>query len=377
MPLRFRHSPLPILTVTAALAAAFLSGCDDQSHQTDDSVRPVRSVVAKMEPHVLMPSQVGEIRAHVESDLGFKISGRILERKADLGDMVHKGQLLARLSEEDQRNQLQVTIADVAAARASLDQAEAEERRQAQLRQSGWATQARYESALQARDTARANLRAAEARRRQAEDTRSYAELRAPEDGAISAVGAEAGQVVNAGQIVLRLARLDQKDAVFTVAESSLALLSTGTEVEVALLDAPQVAARGHIDQIAPTADPQTRTYMVKVALDNPPPALRLGMTVVGRIQAGGQPVAVLPAAALFQKDGHAALWVADPQQGTVDLVPVTLAGQDAGRIMVSDGLKDGAIVVTAGTQRLWPGQKVRLSPDDIGTGAPRGNNQP
>ena len=198
----------------AAGTVLALVGCDEPPPTaSQDDGRPVHGVVVHRELQSDFPDQVGEIRSHVESDLGFKISGRIVARLVELGAVVHNGDVLALLDDQDQRNQLVTAQADLAAAQATLTQSAAEELRQAHLLADGWATQARYDSALQARDSALASVRAAQARQRLAEDQLGYATLRAPEDGAISAIGSEPGQVVSAGQMVVRLARLDQKDA--------------------------------------------------------------------------------------------------------------------------------------------------------------------
>lgn len=359
-----RHNASSVLPMLALVGVALLAGCDGKEAKPEAEVRPVRAVVAHSEEWVEFPSQVGEIRPHTESDLGFKISGRILERKVDLGAIVHKGDILARLDEQDQRNQLTASQADVASAQASLVQAEAEERRQAKLLEQGWVSKARYDMAVKARDTARAALSAAAAKSRLSGDQVGYSILHAPEDGAVSAVGAEPGQVVGAGQMVVRLAVLGKKDAVFTLAESAVLRLPKDPMVEVHLLDAVDVMAQGKVEQIAPNADPVTRTYTVKVALSDPPEAMRLGMSVVGRVRIEGQNVISLPASALFQNEGEPAVWVVNPKDDTVSLVKVTVAQNDANRVLVASGLAEGAVVVTAGVQRLWPGMKVRLLSD-------------
>lgn len=351
----------PVAVLFAFVAGGLLVGCDDQEAPPKAEVRPVRTVVAQSEMWNAFPSQVGEIRPHVESDLGFKIAGKMVERKVDLGAVVHKGDVLATLDEQDERNQLNAAQANLASAQATLIQTEAEERRQAKLLEQGWTTRSRYDSALQARDAARAAIRAAEAKRRLAEDQLGYAVLRAPEDGVISAIGAEPGQVVAAGKMVVRLANLDRKDAVFTLAESSVSRLPRDIDVEVSLLDAPKVTAHGKIEEIAPNADPVTRTYTIKVGLSDPPEAMRLGMSVVGRVRLPGEKVIALPASALFEKDSQPAVWVVDPKTGKVDLVNVTLTRNDPDQVLVGGGLAEGAVVVTAGVQRLWPGLQVRL----------------
>lgn len=350
-----------VASACAVVGGVLLAGCDGEDAAPKAEVRPVRTVVARTEAWSELPSQVGEIRPHAESDLGFKIAGKVIERGVDLGAVVRKGDILARLDEQDERNQRTTAQADLASAQASLVQADADESRQSQLLASGWTTRSKYEAALKSRDAARAAVRAAEAKLRLAEDQLAYTVLRAPKDGAISAIGAEAGQVVAAGQMVVRLADQDRKDAVFTLAESALLRLPRDVEVEIHLLDAPQVTARGKIEQIAPNADPVTRTYTVKVGLSNPPEAMRLGMSVVGRVRLEGQQVMSLPASALFEKDGKPAVWVVDPQSGTVDLVPVVLTRNDPDRVLVASGVPEGAQVVTAGVQRLWPGLKVRV----------------
>lgn len=348
--------------VLPVIICAVLSGCEDHADPAlEPEVRPVRALVARTEEWSALPSQVGEIRSHAETDLGFKISGKVVERTVDLGSIVRKGDVLARLDEQDQRNQLSAAQAELASAQATLVQAEAEERRQAQLRAGGWATQAKYDSAVQARDAARAAVRAADAKRRLAEAQLGYSVLHAPEDGVVSAIGGEVGQVVAAGQTIVRLADLENKDAVFTLSESAVLRLRENMEVEVRVLDLPQLTARGKVRHVSPKSDPVTRTYLVKVGLTAPPDGMRLGMSVVGRVRDSSRKIIALPSSALVDKDRQPAVWVVDPEQKTVALTHVELANADIDRVMVSGGLTDGAIVVTAGVQRLWPGLKVRL----------------
>ncbi|MBF0347194.1 MAG: efflux RND transporter periplasmic adaptor subunit [Magnetococcales bacterium] len=359
--------PRLLVSMIAMAGGILLTGCKEEQAALEPEIRPVRAIVAHKETWSELPSQVGEIRSRSESDLGFRIAGKLIDRQVGLGDEVRKGEILARLDEQDERNRQAAAQAELAAAQASLVQTEAEEQRQSKLLTDGYATRTRYDAALQARDAARAAVRAAEAKLRLARDHLGYAVLRAPSDGVISAVGAEVGQVMATGQMVVRLADLERKDAVFTLAESAVLRLPKDIDVEVHLLDAPEVTAHGRIEQTAPNADPVTHTYTVKVGLTNPPDAMRLGMSVLGRVRMEGQQVISLPASALFEKDGGAAVWVVDPKSGTVDLVQVELTRNDPDRILVASGLDEGAVVVTAGVQRLWPGLKVRLLGVDQG----------
>ncbi|MEO0035735.1 MAG: hypothetical protein RLZZ501_1758 [Pseudomonadota bacterium] len=345
----------------AGLALALLAGCDEPKPPAEPALRPVRAEPARAVAVQDFPALVGEVRPHFESDLGFKVAGRVAWRLNRLGAVVRRDEVVARLDEQDQRNQLATAQADLASARAGLAQAASEEKRQNTLRNDGWVSQARYESALQARDSAAAQVRAAGARLKLAQDQLGYTQLRAPADGVITALGAEAGQVVGAGQMVLRLARPERRDAVFALAENRLAELPPDAPVEIALLDDPSVRSAGTVTEIAPSADPATRTYAIKVALPDDAEALRFGMSVVGRIQTGARRVIALPAAALFQQNGQPAVWVVDPASRAVALVPVGEVRIESGRLLIGDGLAEGALVVTAGVQTLVPGQKVRL----------------
>jgi len=347
-------------SLVALLAVVLLAGCDKPA-EPEPEIRPVRIVTARAESLSDLPTQVGEIRPHFESDLGFKIAGKVLSRSVDLGSLVKRGDVVAILDDQDQRNQSQAAQAEMVAAQASLTQAEAEERRQDKLRRAGWASEARYEAALQARDSARAMVRAAEAKLRLAHDQRDYATLRAPEDGVISQIGVEAGQVVGPGQTVARLARLDRKDAVFSIAEALLLTAPKDPLVEVWSLDAPDLKTTGRVTEISPSADPVTRTFTVKVALPEAPATMRFGMTVVGRIHMAERRVVSLPNSALFQQDGRPAVWLVDRTSLTVALVKVGVFRLDPDRVLIETGLDNGALVVTAGLQTLRPGQKVRL----------------
>jgi RND family efflux transporter MFP subunit len=209
--------------------------------------------------------------------------------------------------------------------------------------------------------TAQAQVDSAQAHLRIAQDQLSYTELFADAPGAVTAVGAEPGEVVRAGQMVVQLARQGGRDAVFDVPEE---LIRTGPRdplVEIALTDDPQVRATGRVREVAPQADSATRTFQVKVGIIDPPEAMRLGSTVSGSIKLSAPPGAEVPASALTEANGRPAVWVVDPQSQTVSLRNVDVLRYDPATVIVSHGLETGEIVVTAGVQTLRPGQKVRL----------------
>jgi RND family efflux transporter MFP subunit len=346
----------PILLLAAA-------GCGDAAPKTTE-VRPVRTVVVDPKPIDDDRQAVGEVRARYESDIGFRVSGKLISRIVDVGVSVKKGDLLARLDEQEYRNKLKSAEADIVAAEAVLAEAQGSEGRLRQLLASGTTTRANYDTSLKNLRSAEAKLESARAARDLAKDQLSYTELHADFDGIVTAVAAEAGQVVNAGQMIVRLARPSEKDAVFAIAESAFRGRSNEErpEIIVALLSNPNISADAVVREISPVADPATRTYQVKVTLKSPPEQMRFGASVVGRLKTTTAPVVVLPASALFDKSGQPAVWLVDAAAGSVSLRPVTIARYETDRVVIADGLAKGDIVVTAGVNRLREGQKVRLA---------------
>ncbi|HUL06355.1 MAG TPA: efflux RND transporter periplasmic adaptor subunit, partial [Candidatus Acidoferrum sp.] len=223
-----------------------------------------------------------------------------------------------------------------------------------------------FDDTQQALVAAQAGVDAAQAHMRIAQDQLSYTELVADAPGAVTAVGAEPGEVVRAGQMVVRLARQGGRDAVFDAPEE---LIRTGPRdpvVEIVLTDDPQVRATGRVREVAPQADPVTRTFQVKVGIIDPPEAMRLGSTITGSIKLSAPPGVEVPASVLTEANGRPAVWVVDPQTLTVSLRNVDVLRYDPATVIISEGLETGEIVVTAGVQTLRPGQKVRL----LGAGA-------
>jgi RND family efflux transporter MFP subunit len=350
-----------LLLMGLALA---LAGCKNETAKAPE-IRPVRTVVVDPKPIEDDRSAVGEIRPRYESDLGFRIAGKLISRAVDVGVSVKKGDILARLDTADNTNRLRSAESDVTAAKAVLIDAQGAESRLRQLLASGTTTQANYDAALKNLRSAEAKLDAAEAALNLAKDQLGYADLHADFDGIVTAVGAEAGQVVNAGQMIVRLARPAEKDAVFAIAESAFREKrpeSERPEILVALLSNPNITTDGVIREISPVADATTRTFQVKVTLKDPPLEMRFGGSVVGHLKTSTAPVVVLPGGALFDKDGKPAVWIFNAADGTVSLKAVAVARYETDRVIISDGLAKGDIVITAGVNRLREKQKVRLA---------------
>jgi RND family efflux transporter MFP subunit len=356
---------IPLLATAAALAVFgwAKSEARDITSEPRAEVRLVRTMTVASRVVAESYSAIGEIKPRHESDFGFRVSGKLIERRVDVGAKVSKGELLARIEDQDYRNRLLSAKADRTAAEAVLVEAEAAEQRSRTLLEKGYTTRANHEVAVKNLRSAEAKLDSARIAFAMAEDQLRYTELHADFSGVVTAVAAEPGQIVNVGQVVLRIADPSEKDAVFSIAESAFAHPPRPGErprIIVSLLSNPAVTASGEVREIAPVADDTTRTYKVKVGLERAAEEMRFGASVSGKIERAMQPVIVLPGSALFDRDGGAAVWVVD-ESSEVRLKPVTVTRYETDRIIVSDGLAQGDIVVTAGVNRLRESQKVRV----------------
>lgn len=354
---------LAALACTAAITWYGTKGEAASVGQTPPELKLVKALSVEPAPEPDSRVAIGEIRPRLESDLGFRVSGKMVERKAEIGALVKKGDVLARIDDQDYRNRLASAEADVAAAQAVLVEASAAEARIGALLAKGFTTRANYDAMLKNLRSAQAKLKSATIAFEMAKDQLGYTELHAEFDGIVTATGAEAGQSVNVGQMVARVADPRSRDAVFSIAEAAFASDHHGKEmpaVAVSLLSNPAISAIGTVREIAPVADAATRTFEVKVSLRDAPGEMRFGASVSGRVDAAGAPVVVLPGSALFDKDGQPAVWVVSASSA-VELKPITVARYETDRVVVSDGLAKGDRVVTAGVNRLREHEKVRI----------------
>jgi RND family efflux transporter MFP subunit len=342
------------------LAAALLAGCDDQP-AAPPAVRPVRAIIVQPATAGEPVSATGHIAAQDQASLAFRLDGRLIERKVNVGDTVKPGQVIARLESQIQQNSLRQAQANLSAAQGQLVQARNTFARQQNLLKDGFTPQSSYDQAQQALQTAEAQLDAAKAQLRNAEEQLSYTQLVTDVAGTVTAKGAEPGEIVAAGRMIVEIARQGGRDAVFDLPAVALRTVPSDIVVDIALSDEPTVKTTGHVREVAPQADPTTRTFRVKVGLDNPPPAMRLGATVTGRIQLATPAGVEIPASALTETQGRPAVWVVDPATKTVGLRNVAIVRHDPASVVVSEGLGAGELVVTAGVQALRPSQKVRL----------------
>jgi RND family efflux transporter MFP subunit len=343
------------------ILATALTACKEKQEAGEPVPRPVRTVTLEKSEAGVPVVLNGHIEALDEAALGFRLSGRMIERKVRVGDRVEAGQVLARLEALNEMNALRAAKAELAATQAKLVQVSNHFDRQQTLLAQGWTTRANFDQAKRELRTAEAQVEAVEAGLKTAHDQVDFTELKADAEGVVTAVGAEPGEVVQAGQMIIRLARQGGRDAVFDVPAQVLRTVPSDSVVNVQLASDPTVTAVGHVRQVSPQADPVTRTFQVKVGLSHPPQDMLLGAPVTGTVQMDALPLIEIPASALTKSDGHPAVWVVDPNTMTISARNVEILRFDPATVTVSQGLDEGDVVVTAGVQALHPGQKVRL----------------
>jgi RND family efflux transporter MFP subunit len=349
------------LRAVCLLMPVVLAACGQEIESGPPEARPVRTITIEKRQAGVPITLTGRIEAEDEATLAFRISGRVLENDNKLGDRVETGQIVARLESQNERNALRAARASLASAQGQLTQARNHFERQDTLLKQGWTTRANHDQAAQALQTAESQVEAAEAQLKSAYDLVSFTELKADAPGVLTAVGPGAGEVVQAGQMIVRIARMEGRDAVFDVPAQLMRTVPSDPQISVSLADNPEIRARGRVREVAPQADPVTRTFAVKVGLTDPPSAMRLGTTVIGRMETESTPVIEIPATALTNFNRQPAVWIVDPSSKTVSIRNVDVMRFDPATVVISGGVDVGEVVVTAGVQALHPGQKVRL----------------
>jgi multidrug efflux system membrane fusion protein len=350
-----------VATVALVLAGVLAYSLTGRAKPEDklQNVRPVRAL--KIESGTVKDVSVysGEIRPRFETPMAFRVPGRIAQRHVDVGTAVKKGQLVATLDPTDYQLSVQSLNAQVASAEADFRFQTSELARGTELLKKGFISQTDYDRRRNIFEEAKAKLD-------QAQNQSEYTSLRALSDGVVTSVDAETGQVVTAGQTVMRIARLEEKEAVIHVPENRLADVRTASSLRVALWAEPGKSYRGRLREISPSADPVTRTYIGKVTILDPDQAVQIGMTASVTIDRdAGDRAQQLPLTALVERDNQTFVWVVDPATSTVALTPVKIGTFRGNWISVVDGLKDGELVVTAGVHKLFPHQQVTILKDE------------
>ena len=352
--------------VRVAVGAGVLAlvACSRQA-PVEEPVRSVKLLTVGTTDLNAQAEYAADIRARIESRLGFRVAGKLVQRQAEAGQRVQAGQVLAQIDPQDYQLAAQAAQAQLAAAQTQRDLSQAELRRFEGLRAQNFISSVeleRREAAFKAADATLAQARAqAQAQGNQA----AYARLLATTSGVVTGVEAEVGQVVTAGQPVVRLAHDGPRDAVFAVPEQAVMAFKLGQAMQAVLTSTGQVL-KGRVREVGASADPVTRTFTIKLALDASE-KLPLGATVnvqARALQGSQPPVIKLPTSALRQEGAGTAVWVLDEAAMTVRSQPVQVGTVDGNQVVIASGLQPGQKVVAAGVHVLTAGQKVTVYVD-------------
>jgi RND family efflux transporter MFP subunit len=346
--------------LSLALLALALTGCNDTVAQRAAPSRPVLVATVHYVAEAPDRSFVGTIRPRIETDMGFRVPGKVAKRLVEVGQTVDVGEPLATLDEVDLRLQAEQAEAELRASTGVLAQAAAAETRAKDLRVHGWTTDAQMDQARAAADEARARLNRAQRSVELTHNSLSYATLVADSRGVVTATLIDAGQVLAAGQSAIRLARLGEKEAVVAIPETLVGRAKDGV-ASVTLWSEPNRKYAAKLREIAPAADPATRTYLAKFSLPDVGDDVALGMTATLTLaDPATTRVARLPLSALFSEGSGPSLYVVN-DRGDVALKPVTVKSYESDDVVISGGVDEGEKVVVLGVQKLDPAEKVRV----------------
>ena len=350
--------------IGTAVAVLLLAACA-KPPAAPEEVRSVRTVVTAPGSTELRNTYAGEVRPRYESNLGFRVAGKIDQRKVNVGDRVRQGDVLLQLDSADLLLNESSNRANVAAQEAQFNAEKADLDRYRKLFNTGFTSKAEYDRQIARYQAAEAQLASVRAQARVSGNQARYAQLLADADGVITAIDAEVGQVVAAGQTIVRLAQSGSMEVATHVPEQAVGAIKPGAAVKLTLWTLDGRDFDGHVRELASSADPATRTYALRVTVDAPPPEMQLGMTASVRIPGPELPPLIhLPLSAYIEQQGIHGVWVFDEAASIVKFRPVQLLGFDGNEALIGEGLKPGERVVTAGAALLREGQKVRLVPD-------------
>lgn len=349
---------LPGYCLLALPVVLLLTACGGKPEKQVAPPRPVRTITAPVPTGIGLLARTGEIRPHDEVALGFRLDGRLLTRAVDVGDSVTAGQLLGTLESDTPQNQLSSARANLASALAAERLAALNLKRMTQLMPSGAIARVQLDTARSDWQTAASRRQSSEAALKTAQDNLSWTRLTAPAAGVITQVSAQPGQVLSAGQPVVTLAVSGGRDAVIDVADPQQFSRQAGTFI-ISLTSDPTVSCTGTLRDISPQADPQTRTWRVRIRLTDPPSGMMLGASVQVRQAASGPGLISLPASALTWTGGKPAVFVVNTLSHQLEFRVITLGGYTASAILVSAGVAPGDAVVIAGVSQLRQGETV------------------
>jgi RND family efflux transporter MFP subunit len=373
---RTTYIPSAAALVLLAAVGMLASGCQQKQAENKEVIRPVKVVEIAKADTTRALDYSGSVRARTDMNLGFRINGKIVDRRVDIGQRVKPGDVLARIDSTDYELAVKRAEATLESAQKQVQTADLTRNRAQQLFDKNVAPKSQLEQAQLGYDQAVTSRDSAKSALDEAKNQVAYSDLKSDLSGIVTAVNADVGQVVGSGTPVLTVAVDGEKEVQIAVPEMDIAHFSTGKAVKARFWSDDALVLDGTVREVSGSADTQSRTFSVRVSLPNDPRVL-LGMTAnVAASAENTQPFVSIPLSALAEKDGQKIVWLVDRQAGTVHSQPVKIADFSDDGVRVADGLKAGQTVVAAGTQFMTENLKVKL-PDAAGQQAaavPNGN---
>ncbi|TIT79823.1 MAG: efflux RND transporter periplasmic adaptor subunit [Mesorhizobium sp.] len=361
-----RGLPAAGLPVVGLFVAALgLAGCSqEKAAVVEEAARPVKVVEIGEAQTTRQLDYSGSVRARTDMNLGFRIAGKVTERLVDIGQHVNEGDVLARVDPSDYELSVKSAEASLDAAERQVETVDLARKRAEQLYAKNFAPKSQLDQAALSYDQAVATRDAARSTLAQAQNQVHYTDLKASKAGIVTAISADIGQVVGAGTPVMTVAVDGEKEVLIAVPEMDIAGFRPGKEVKASFWSDDALTLDGKVREVAGSADPQSRTFAVRVSLPNDPRVL-LGMTANVEATVGSKAQLVsIPLTAMTEKDGKHIVWTVDRASDTVHPRPIKVANFTADGVAVADGLKQGDVVVAAGTQFMTENLKVKLSGD-------------
>lgn len=347
--------------VIAAAAAAYLKLTHTPTAPRQQPIRPVKTLTVRSIDEAEVLTQTGEIQPRTETALGFQLGGKVIQRAVEVGDTVTPGMVLAALDDSDVSNELRSAEADLSGAISLENQATLAHQRAAGLLKISAISKADAEAAEASFRAAVAKREAAQSLVQAARQKKSYAILTAREEGIVTSVSANVGQVMAPGQSVVSIASRRERDAVFAVPEALIHLGSPELPVEVFLASNPRIKTVGKVREVSPNADPDTRTFRVRVSLPGAPEEMALGVSVQGKAMLPSRRTFQLPPSSLTTAGGEPAVYVVQRTNSTLVRRPIKVSRFSKDVVSIAEGLSEGDVVVTAGVSKLRPNQTVKI----------------
>lgn len=346
------------------IVGAILYGNNKTKVAKEDSIN-VRTVTISMSGDTQGYIYAGEVRGRYESQLAFQVNGKISKRNVELGSIVNMRDVLMQIDAKDIQQTVNSSAAQVASASSQLRLAESNLNRYRQLLDQGAISQSQYDQYANDYNVAVAGVQQASSQYAQGANQLDYSLLRADKPGVVSSISAEIGQVVSAGQAIVTIVQDGEREVEISIPENRIEELRNAGQIKATFWALPKISVDGKIRTISPMADQITRTFKVRISLNNPPPEIKLGMTAAIHVADNyTQHTVNIPLSAIYQDGNTPAVWVV--KDNVITLRPITTGNFGSGTIQVLSGLKSGDCIVTAGVHKLKEGQKVKIGGDSL-----------